>query len=135
VADDAEPGSDGGEGFVEAGGLEAGAEAVFLEVDRDKVRGGGGRDGGGGEKLFLPGLGGGVIDFEDAEGGVGVAAGEGVEAGAEDQVLLRGVGLEGGGKGVFGEAGADDHEGSEGGGEGALDAVGGAVYFFGVLLA
>ena len=57
-----------------------------------------------------------MVDLKDAEAGVGVAVGEGVEAGAEQDVLGDSVG-DGFGQLVFGVAAARDEEGAEGDGE------------------
>jgi len=112
VGNDAEPGGDGGECGVEAGGGELRGEGLLFKVDRDEVCGGRDCDGSGGEADVLPGLRGGVIDLEDADVGERVAVGEGVETSAEDEVLLCAEGGDAVGKDVFGEAGAGDHEGS-----------------------
>ena len=72
---------------VEAGGEELGGEGLVFEVDGDVGEVGGSGEAGVEEEFALPLLGGGVVDFEDAEMRVGVAVGEGVEAGAEQDVL------------------------------------------------
>ena len=59
----------------------------MLEVNGDVGEVGGSGKAGGDEEFALPLLGGGVVDLEDAEGGVGIAVGEGVEACAEEDVL------------------------------------------------
>ena len=65
----------------------------------------------------LPLLGGGEVDFKDAELGEGVAAGEGIEARAEDHVLAQ-AGGDGLGEMVFGVAAAGGHEAAEVAGHG-----------------
>ena len=70
------------------------------------------------EELALPGLGGGVVDLEDAQVRVGVAVGEGVEAGAEQDVLGDAA-RDGLGEQVFGVTAAGDEEGAQADGEGA----------------
>jgi hypothetical protein len=72
------------------------------------------------EEFALPLLGGGVVDLEDAEAGVGVAVGEGVEACAEEDVLGDTV-ADGLGELVFGVAAAGYKEGAEGYGEGLVE--------------
>ena len=131
IGDDTEPGEEGGDGGVEAGAGELGGEALALEVNGNEGGGGGQVEGGGYEEVLLPGLGGGVIDLEDAEGGRAIAEGEGVEAGAEEDVLCGAVGA-GVGEGVLGEAGAGDEEGAEGVGVRAVRAGGGALELLGV---
>lgn len=88
-------------------------------------------EGGGGEQVLLPGLGGGVIDFKDAEDGRAIAEGEGIEAGAEQDILRRAAG-NGGGEGVFREPRASDEEGAEGVGVRAIRAGGGSLQLLGV---
>jgi hypothetical protein len=76
-----------------------------------------------------------VVDFEDAEGWVWIAVGEGVEAGAEEDILGDAAGdcL---GEEVFGITAPGDQEGAQGDGEGAGFvlgiAAGGAFDFGGV---
>jgi len=48
----------------------------------------GNRDGGGGEELSLPRLGGVVVDLEDPHADEGIAVGEGVQTRSEEDVLL-----------------------------------------------
>lgn len=84
-----------------------------------------------GKEAGLPGLGGGVINFEDVEVGVGIAEAEGIEPRAEKDVLGHAVG-DGGGEDVFGEARAGDDEGTEGVGVGAVGAGGGSLKLFSV---
>jgi len=69
-----------------------------------------------------------VVDLEDAEGGVGVAVGEGVEACSEEDVLGDAASY-GVGELIFGVAAAGDEEGAEGEGEGLVELGGGAVDF------
>src|ERR1039458_7996363 len=57
-----------------------------------------------------------MIDFEDAQAGMRIAVGEGVESGAEDDVLPDAVG-DGACELIFGEAAAGGHEGPEGAGK------------------
>jgi len=71
------------------------------------------------ELVALPGLGGGMVDFEDSHAGMGVAVGEGIESGAEDNVLRDALG-DGASEFVFGEAAAGGHEGAEGAGESVM---------------
>ena len=132
VGDDSEPGEEGGSGGVEAGEVELGGEGFALKVDWHEGQGGGDGDGVLGEEVALPLLGGGVVDLEDAEVGVGVAVGEGVEAGSEEDVLGDSVG-DGCCELVLGVAAAGDDEGAEGGGEGLVELGGGLVEVGGVL--
>ncbi len=127
VGDDSEPGEEGGVGGVVAGGGELGGEGSGFEVRALKIDGDAGEvwrrwQGGGGEELALPLLGGGVIHLEDAEVRVVVAVGKGVEARAEEDVLGDGLirfAHDCLGEEVFGVAAAGDQKGAEGDGEGA----------------
>jgi hypothetical protein len=74
------------------------------------------------QEFALPLLRGGMIDLEDAERRVGIAVGEGVEAGAEQDVLVDSAG-DGLGEKVFGVAAAGDEEGAQADGERARLAV------------
>ena len=73
-----------------------------------------------------------MVDLEDAEVGVGVAVGEGVEAGSEEDVLGDSV-CDGCCKQVLGVAAAGDDEGAKGGGEGLVEFGGGFLEVGGVL--
>jgi hypothetical protein len=64
-----------------------------------------------------------------------VAAGEGVEAGAENEVLAHAVVADGGGESVLGQPRSSHHKRPESGGERVPEAVGGAADFVGVLVA
>ena len=117
VGDDTEPGEEGGSGGVEAGGVELGGERFALEVDGDV-----------GEvaveseiwlapqEFALPLLRRRVVDLEDTQVGVGIAVGEGVEAGAEQDVLGDSARY-GAGEEVFGVAAAGDKKRPQGDGE------------------
>ena len=61
----------------------------MLEVDGDEGQRRRDRNASFLKLLALPGLRGGVVDFKHAQVGMRVAVGEGVEAGAEDDVLGR----------------------------------------------
>ena len=80
VGDYAEPGEEGGLLWVEAGGDQFGGEGLAFEVDRDVGEVGRDWNVGGGEEVAFPGLGGGVVYFENAQLQMGIAVGEGVEA-------------------------------------------------------
>ncbi len=67
-----------------------------------------------------------MVDLEDVEVGEGVAIGEGVEPGSEEDVLGGAVG-DCCGEGVFHVAAASDDEGAEGHGEGLFKFGGGFV--------
>jgi hypothetical protein len=80
------------------------------------------------EEGALPGLGGGVVYLVDVQVWVGIAVGEGVQAGSEEDVLGYSVG-DGPGEQVFGVAAAGYEEGAECDGEGLVELSGGAVDF------
>ena len=126
IGDDAEPCEEGRRDWVEAGVGELRGEVLALEVHGDEGGGGWRVERRGGEEIQLPGLGGGVVDLEDAEGGRAIAEGEGVETGAKKDVL-RGATGDGGGEGVLCEAGAGDDEGAEGVGVRAIGSGGRAL--------
>ena len=132
VGDDAEPCEEGGGAGVEADGEELLRDRVLLKVDGDV-----GKVGGDGDVVLLEQgafgvLGGGEVEFVDVKLGVGVTVGEGVEAGAEQDVLGDAA-LDGEGKGVFSVAAAGDEEGAEGDGVGFVEAGGGFAQLFGVV--
>ena len=112
VWDDAKPTEAGRLGWVEAGVAEAFKQGVVLEIERDVRKGGRDGDGGVGEEGLLPLLGGWEIDFEDGELREGVAVGEGIEAGPEDDVLEN-AGGNTFREAVFRIAAARGHEGAE----------------------
>ncbi len=116
---------------MEAGASELGGGVLEFEVDGDEVGGGRQMERGGGEEALFPGLGGGVIELEDAEGRMWIAQGKGIEAGAEQDVLADAPG-DRGGKGVFGKSGAGDEKGAEGVGVGPVEADGRSLEFLGV---
>jgi hypothetical protein len=76
---------------------------------------------GGGKQFALPGLRGGRIDFEDAEAEPRkrVAVGEGIESGAEQNVLTDSAG-DGGGELLFSITAANGEEGAQGTGGNVL---------------
>ena len=117
VGHNAEPTEEGGGCGVEAGGVELLRERLPLEVDRGVGEVCGSGEVGAEQEFALPLLGGGVVDLEDAEGGVGIAVGEGIQAGAEQDVLGDSA-RDGLGEQVFRIAAARDQEGAEGDGEG-----------------
>ena len=123
IGNDAEPAEESGLGGVEALPGKALGEGLVFKVEGHKGEVGGQGDGGGVKHFALALLGGGKIDLEDMEGGKGVAIGEGVESGAEDDVL-RDAGGDGLGEAVFNIAAADGHEGAKV----ARDLVHGAVH-------
>lgn len=132
VRDDTQPGEEGGGVGVEVGGEELIRDGVLLKVDGDvgKVRGDG-------DVVLLEQgafgvLGSREVEFEDVKLGVGVAVSEGVESGAEQDVLGDAA-LDGVGESVFGVAAAGDEEGAQGDGVGLVEAGGGLAEFFGVV--
>jgi len=80
----------------------------------------------GGEEFALPLLGGGVVDLEDVELRPGIAIGEGVEAGAEEDVLSDSAG-DGAGEVVFGVTAAGDEVCPHCDGKWPIDAGGSTV--------
>lgn len=90
---------------------------LLLEVDGDEGEVLGTVNLGSSEQVELPGLRGRVIDLEDAQAGIPVAVGEGVETCAQDAVLLDASGrcLS---EASLGVAASGDEEGTKRGGEG-----------------
>ena len=60
-----------------------------------------------------------MVDFEHTQAGMGIAIGEGIESGAEDNVLTHTV-CDRAGEFVFGIAAARRHERAESAGEGVV---------------
>ncbi len=69
VRDDAQPGEECGLGGIETGVGETGGQGLPFEIDGGIDQAFGRGDGGFGEALAFPRLGGGVIHFEDAQSG------------------------------------------------------------------
>lgn len=71
-----------------------------------------------------------MIDLEDAQAGVWIAAGKGIQTGAEQDVLADAA-LYGQGEGIFRIAAAADEKGAQAGGVGTVGAEGCALQFQG----
>ena len=122
VRGDTEPAEEGRAGGVKAGFEETGGEGLVLEVEGDIGEVGGDGDFSLGEHVTLPLLRGGVVDLKDVERWERVAVGEGVEAGAEDNVL-RDAASDCDGELIFREAAAGSHEAAEVLGDGVAGAL------------
>ncbi len=129
VRDDSEPREVGWLSGVEASLLELLGERFGLEVDGRVSEVLGYKNGAGLEEVALPLLSSRVVDLEDVELRPGVAVGEGVETGAEKNVLADSVG-DGAGEVVFGIAAAGDEMGAHRDREWPL--AGGSAELFGV---
>jgi hypothetical protein len=116
---------------VEAGGVKLFGKRLTFEVDRDIgeiCRRG---KAAGFEELALPLLRGGMIDLEDVKVRVRVAVSEGVEAGAEKNIL-RGALFDRTRETVFGVPAAGDEEGAKADGERTVRTGGRAAKLFGI---
>ncbi len=97
--------------------FESAAERLAFEVHRNEDRLGRDRDAGRLQQIALPLLGGGMIDLEDAQIRIRIAAGEGIETGAQNHVLSGGRGcpaLNGFRELILGVAATNRHEGADG---------------------
>lgn len=112
VGDYSKPGEEGRERGIVARGEELRGQGLAFEVDRHVREVEWDRQACGGEEFALPLLGREMIDLEDAEVGIWVTVREGVEAGAEQNVLGHST-QDSLGEKVFGVAAARDEEGAQ----------------------
>jgi hypothetical protein len=89
IGHDPEPGEEGGRARLEARAGKSIDQGLALEIDGRHGQRSGKGDARLGESPALPGLGGGMIDLEDAEPVMGIAIGEGVKARPEHDQLAR----------------------------------------------
>ena len=126
VRDDSEPGEVRWLRRVEAGLVELLGERFGFKINRRAGEVLWNRNSAGLEELALPLLGGRVVDFEDMEVRPGIAIGEGVESGSEEDVLADSVG-DGAGEVIFGVAAAGYEVRPHRDGEWPIHASGGAA--------